>query len=170
MNKIFLFIIIMFVCTACERKEVDYGDIYPDNPSVNLAVGDKVDVKEEEKDFTSLDDIDADIDITTMTKALAFAQANQLLFDGEMYIGETVKVKGVYFKQYIKAYDVTTNFIILLDETSCCQAFVAFELPDGVKYPDEYTEIMIVGEFTEVEQDIDDFYKANYVLVTDFVY
>ncbi len=92
-----------------------------------------------------------DLDLTTMSSTMVYAEVYNMMSVPENYIGKTVRMKGLY-----SAYhdDVTGNdyfACIVQDATACCAQGIEFELADEYKYPDDYpnegAEVTVVGVF-----------------------
>lgn len=119
------------------------------------------------KDFSALDDVKVDIDITALSVTMAFAQVSNMMYPFyQNYIGQTVKIQGEYYQQYVPENNATYHLLLLMDDTNCCQGVIEFILPQGVSYPTHGSEIMIAGEYSLIE---DEFGEFPILKVTDYV-
>lgn len=118
------------------------------------------------KDYSSMDNIKADIDITKLTNTLAFAQVSNMMYPYHSYLGKTIKIKGQYYGQSSPDNSNFYHFVLLIDDTNCCQGVLEFRLPDGVSYPTIGSEIMIYGEYIT---DTDETGEYPIIEVTDYV-
>ena len=90
-----------------------------------------------------------DIDLTTMSSTMVYAEVSNMMTNPNEYIGKTVKMKG-NFSVYLGE---TRNYYacIIADATACCSQGIEFLLSDNRKYPDEYpepgAEITVIGKF-----------------------
>lgn len=107
-----------------------------------------------EKLYEELDEI-VDIDLTTLSAAIAYYEVNNMILNPDNYLGKTVKMTGT-FAVY---EDVTTGnvycAILIMDETNSNTQGIEFILADG-SYPDDYPEIgttaTVVGEFQTYDE------------------
>ena len=97
-----------------------------------------------------------DIDLTVLSSVMVYSQVYNLLVDPYSYIGQTVKMTGMY-----ACTDMTqsTEFYcacIIEDATQCCSQGIEFELDDTYSFPDDYPEygdnVTVIGEF-DIYQD-----------------
>lgn len=132
-------------------------------------VGDYIplEVVYEEKDFSALDNIEVDEDISILPTTLAYAQTTRMMYDMETYLNNTVKIKGMFYHEINEEYEIDRITIMLLDETSCCQGYFELELPEGLAHPVNGEQIMIVGTYT-TRRDGDYLYPV--IEVTDYIF
>lgn len=98
-----------------------------------------------------------DIDLTQLSPSMVYAQVYDMVYNGDDYIGKTIKVKGPF--SYYQEPDGREFFaVIISDATACCSQGIEFVLDGDYTYPDDYpsigTEITVVGKFN--------YYKENY--------
>lgn len=151
-----------------ELSEVQ-KEVEDDIPNIEgTAVGDfiEIEVSKEEKDFSYLDTIEVDEDVSVLPTTLAFAQISRMMFEVELYENRTIKVKGIYYHESMPELDIDRKTVMLLDETSCCQGYLQIELPDGVTYPENGEEIMVVGVYRIASNGE---YSYPVLEVTDYV-
>ncbi len=134
-----------------------------------IAIGDmvEVDTSEPEKDFSALESIETDVDVSVLPTTLAFAQVTRMMFDMETYQGNTVKIQGMYYHDEIPDLGIDRRTIMLLDETSCCQGYFEIQLPEDVEYPENGEQIMVIGEYVVVS---DGEYSFPVLKVTEYIF
>ncbi|MBO4653757.1 MAG: hypothetical protein J5649_10630 [Lachnospiraceae bacterium] len=93
-----------------------------------------------------------DVDLTTMSSTMIYAEVYNMLTKPEEYIGKKIKINGAF----AVAHDETTGnyyyLCVIKDATACCAQGMEF-LPLGTfGYPDNCpeigTEITVVGTFS----------------------
>ncbi|MBQ6066201.1 MAG: hypothetical protein IJK89_05205 [Clostridia bacterium] len=96
-----------------------------------------------------LTDKKAEIDMTGMTKQMAYVQLSNMMLRPEDYIGKTVKLRGVF----AHAAENDREFFVcyIMDETACCSQSLEFKTDNSYPYPEAYpperTEITVYGVF-----------------------
>ncbi|MFI3231350.1 MAG: hypothetical protein R3Y29_07385 [bacterium] len=121
---------------------------------------------ENQKDYSALEDVRADVDFTLLSQVVVFSQMNNMYYMYEDYLGQTVKIKGHYYADFIPDINMTYHYILLMDEANCCQGIMEFRLPEGVAYPEAGEELMILGYYT---LDIDETGEYPYVNAYQYV-
>lgn len=104
-----------------------------------------------EEGIAALSALSAQVDITALSDVMAFAQINAMMYDVETYLGQTVKMQGIYDCYHMTTENESYHYLMLLDETACCQGTLDFRLPEGSDYPPPGAEIMVYGEFALYE-------------------
>nr|MCR4716415.1 hypothetical protein [Lachnospiraceae bacterium] len=93
-----------------------------------------------------------DIDLTTMSANMVYAEVYNMVMTPDDYIGKTVKMSGecAYY------HDENTNkdyyACIIKDATACCAQGIEFELAEG-DYPKHEDPVTVTGVFTVYEED-----------------
>ncbi len=121
---------------------------------------------ENQKDYSALEDVRADVDFTLLSQVVVFSQMNNMYYMYEDYLGQTVKIKGHYYADFIPDLNMTYHYILLMDEANCCQGIMEFRLPEGVAYPEVGEEFMILGYYA---LDIDETGEYPYVNAYQYV-
>lgn len=99
---------------------------------------------------TAASNTPVDVDLTTMSSTMVYAEVNQMVSDPGKYMGKTVRMKGAFnvFEGDGKNYYAC----LISDATACCAQGIEFDLAEKRKYPDDYpdinSEITVSGEFT----------------------
>lgn len=174
MKKYILLILTSLSLIGCgdydTTKPVD-DLVEADDNSGSPEVGAYVDIPEEflkePKDFSTLDGVKADEDITLLPQSLAFAQVQRMMYYPEEYDGSTVKMAGLYYYEQITALGIGIRAIMMMDETSCCQGYFELEFPEGTQYPSIGEEIMVTGKY-EVRND--GTYNYGVLVVSDYIF
>lgn len=104
-------------------------------------------------------DSEVDIDLTTLSNTMVYAQMNKMKTNPEDYLGKTIKVYGCYQTSY---YNQTSNyyhFVTVQDSLGCCSQSIEFVWEGDHEYPDDYPKngkwITIEGIYSSyVELDI----------------
>ena len=97
-----------------------------------------------------------DIDLTVLSSTMVYAQVYDMVYNGEKYLGMSVKAKGPF--AYCQNENGEEFFaVIISDATACCAQGLEFVLDGDYKYPDDYpelgTEITITGVFNYYEEN-----------------
>lgn len=178
-NKFCILIMLPFLLIGCGDannensvvgKALDNGIANSEATNEAPQVGDIIDIGQSsniptvQKEFTSIEDIETDIDIITMSKTLAYSQVIRMMSQPEQYWGDTVKVSGTYIKQSMEGF-TDLHFLLLLDETNCCQGFLELVMPDNETLPQEGEQIAVAGEY-QFFSDATGEYSA--ILVDDY--
>lgn len=158
-------------CGSSEGSKPIDDLVKVDNNAGSPEVGTYVEIPEEylkaPKDFSALDGVKVDEDITLLPTSLAFAQVQRMMYYPEEYDGSTVKMIGLYYYEQIPALGIGIRAIMMMDETSCCQGYFELEFPEGTKYPDIGDEIMVVGSY---ESRNDGTYSYGVLVVSDYIF
>ncbi len=95
-----------------------------------------------------------DVDLTKLSSTMVYSEVFNIVSAPDDYIGKKLKMKGMYVNY--TSSDGTLQFpaCVIADATACCQQGIEFVLTDD-KYPEEGTQITVVGTF------------ASYVDATD---
>ena len=88
-----------------------------------------------------------DLDLSVMPLSIAYAQAVAMLREPSDYVGQTVRVSGVF--NYSEARQ--KGVCIVADVSGCCETSLDFICADDLAYPgdypDLYSRITVVGRF-----------------------
>lgn len=117
-----------------------------------------MELSEEDMQPTGEPDPNADVDLTVMSSNMVYAEVYNMMLNPDLYLGKTIKMKGLYFPLY---YDNTGNwyhYVMIKDALACCQNGIEFIWGDGShSYPDEYPkedqEIIVMGIFDCYEEE-----------------
>lgn len=86
---------------------------------------------------------DSVLDLTALSKTMQYSQVNQMLYEPESYLGQTVLICGEYYKGSHNA------IIRVLDEQACCAAEITFFPADESAFDgiENFSEITVRGVF-----------------------
>ncbi|MGL5259866.1 MAG: hypothetical protein ACRC7V_07130 [Lachnospiraceae bacterium] len=113
---------------------------------------------------------DIDVDLTTMSSTLVYAEVYNMMQNPTDYIGKTVKLNGIYYKATSEDTTKFYNYAIISDAASCCAQGIEFIWSGQKEYEDGYLVddmgIELVGVFGSYEEDG---YTYYYIAVDDVV-
>lgn len=103
-----------------------------------------------------------DIYLARMSGTMVYAQVYQMVMNPGKYIGKRIKMKGVFSSYYDKETKKRFYGCVIADALACCSQGLAFELAKPRKYPEEFpdegSEIIIIGDFDYVAEEDEDAY------------
>lgn len=112
-----------------------------------------------------------DVDLTKMSSIMVYSEVYNMMVEPETYIGKTIKIQGPYYASYWDQTDNYYHYVIIEDATACCTQGLEFiwdnnehQFPD--EYPEDYTEVEIIGTFNKYEEEGQEFY---YIAANDIV-
>lgn len=176
--SLLLMIFLLLLFTACSSAEAtesidDSYEIVEEDKNEDLTENADTDILDDYTNSDSLDDdtnsdnladdtssdsldnntdnSEIDVDLTTMSATMVFAEVYNMLVSPDYYVGKTVKMEG-----YLSIYqDPTTEKIyfavVIEDATACCMQGIEFTLTDDYTYPDDYPDfwetVTVIGEF-----------------------
>ncbi len=102
-------------------------------------------------------EIEVDYDLTEMSSEMVYALVYQMLTSPEDYMGKTIRMSGQYYAGYYNLTDQYYHYCIIADATSCCSQGMEFIWGQGEhsypdEYPENYTEVVIVGTYGSYEE------------------
>ncbi len=112
------------------------------------------DKKENNADSEDKANLNVDIDLTKYSKTMVYSEVQNMMQSPEKYIGKTIKMRGT-----CSVLDDAINHkayysCIIKDATACCAQGIEFELKGkDPKYPENYSEICVVGQFDTYMED-----------------
>ena len=107
-------------------------------------------------------DIQVDVDLTTLSSTMVFAEVSSLVYDPIPYLGQRVRMEGIFSVDHAYTMegevDLSQNYFycIIEDALACCAQGLEFSLAGDYAYPEDYPAegdtIRVVGtvEFFEV--------------------
>lgn len=139
---------VMFSLPGCDKRD-DSQNVSANAPiTVEKPVKD-LSEKEENKPVDEKQDPDIpegpaegnngiDVDLSTLSSTLVYAEVYNMMYTPEDYIGKSVKMEGV-FEVYHDDFTGKDYFgCIISDATACCSQGIEFELAGDYTYPDDY--------------------------------
>ncbi len=115
-------------------------------------------ITEEPLNENSAKDVEesVDVDLTTLSSTLVYAEVYDMLVYPDKYIGKTVKMEGAFAKYYDEATDKTYYACVIADATACCSQGLEFEPTEDYVYPDDYPaegeNVCVIGVFDTYEE------------------
>ncbi len=98
-----------------------------------------------------------DIDLTSLSSTVVYAQVYQMMYYPENFVGKTIRMEGIYSYYLDMASGKSYYGCIIQDATACCAQGVEFEPLDSYIYPDDYPEdgdlVVVEGVFDTYEED-----------------
>lgn len=176
---ILIFVVVLLV--GCSSTENTTGITQKStSPTVDQILEEKTDSsKEDEKDVeekavpqektksketTEVPADSIDIDLTTMSANMVYAQVLVMMTEPHLYEGKTVKVRGNYMTHYDNHNEDRYHTIFIPDAAGCCIQGIEFWMADLVypqDYPEANEEFEIVGVFESFENYGVTFYRIN---------
>lgn len=98
-----------------------------------------------------------DIDLTTLSATMVYAEVYNMYAYTDEYIGKIIKMEGTFY--YYEDPDSGNIYFAVLvqDALACCSQGIEFVLEGDYVYPDDYPEygeeLTIIGEFDQYEED-----------------
>lgn len=99
-------------------------------------------------EYQAFMDTPVDVDVMNLNDLLAFAQVYNMMTEYDMFLGQSVKVHGNYYRHDIEDMDLSYHFLLLVDGTNCCTGILEFLMGDGLEYPDSGEDLMLMGEYS----------------------
>lgn len=100
---------------------------------------------------------DIDVDLTTLSSTLVYAQVSSMLSEPAKYLGQRVKAQGTFAYTTDAATGGEYFAVFIADASACCQQGLEFRLSGEHKYPDDYPkegdEIIVEGIFDQYEEN-----------------
>ena len=93
-----------------------------------------------------------DVDLTTLSSTMVYAEVFNMVNTPEDYIGRTVKMEGSCSTFFDDVNNVDYYTCIIQDATACCATGIEFILKEDQTYPGEMDEITVVGTFDTYEE------------------
>ncbi len=158
--KIILIIVLCLLIVGCQSNETnnksltEFPTIATPLPTVDsdkIPFGNIISVIESDADFTSLDHINVDIDLVSLSDTMAYAMLSKVMYETDNYLNQSLKIKGIYHHEIAPNSDIEFNGILYIDSTNCCIGYLEIILPDDVDLPAVNSEILLIGEITSVE-------------------
>ncbi len=141
------------ILTACGTKSTSAEN------SVSVPAAETVSNAEEETLIPRSPDADpnADVDLTTLTSNMVYAQVADMMYTPEKYSGKIIKAKGLFSVYHDDSQDKNYYAVLIQDATACCAQGLEFVWKGEHTYPDDYPEIgkeiTIMGTFNTYEED-----------------
>ena len=160
-TRIFLIMILTVMAAGCIKggtAQIESNDTNKEQASAETVLPDAINEnKEESSDIDSSDDID--VDLTAISGILVYSEVYNMMASPENYIGKKIKMEGIYAIYFDDTYSTRYDACIVQDATACCATGIEFDLPDELKFPDDYPE---EGDIITVEGIFDTYDEGSY--------
>lgn len=97
-----------------------------------------------------------DVDLTTLSSTMVYAEVYHMMVQPQDYIGKTIKMNGLFSSYHDEETGKDYFACIILDATACCSQGIEFVLTDDYTYPDDYPEeggeICVSGVFDTYQE------------------
>lgn len=104
-----------------------------------------------------------DVDLTTFSATMVYTIVYDMLESPDKYLGQTVKMKGLFAYYYDEATGNEYFACLIQDATACCAQGVEFILAGEHVYPDDYPEL---GEEICVQGVFSTYQEGEYTYIT----
>lgn len=107
-----------------------------------------------------------DVDLTQMSSVMVYSEVYNIMMNPEAYLGQTIKIEGPYYASFWEETGNYYHYVIIEDAAACCTQGLEFIWGDGAhaypeEYPEDYTEVEIVGTFSMYEEEGMTFYYLD---------
>lgn len=142
-----------------ENEELETEDIQTEesddsNQDVTQESSEEVDeywVRTEDTEFS------VDLDLTTLSATMVYAEVYNMFENVNDYVGKTIKMEGSFYVYEEPTTGMIYFSVVIQDATACCAQGIEFVLEEEYTYPQDYpeigTEVTVVGEFELYEED-----------------
>jgi len=158
-RKAYVLSILCLLCifaTGCLTIKNQDADVDIQNTHENSAAATGKDTDKSKPREYPWADMNIDVDLTTLSSTMIYAEVNNIITNPEDYIGKTIRMSGPY---YVSFYDITNlyyHYVIIEDATACCSQGLEFIWSGDHSYPDDYpkeqTKIEVVGVYGSYEE------------------
>ncbi|MBQ6441943.1 MAG: zinc ABC transporter substrate-binding protein [Lachnospiraceae bacterium] len=97
-----------------------------------------------------------DVDLTTLSSTMVYAEVYNMMVQPEDYTGKTVKMDGLFSSYHDEQTGKDYFACTIMDATACCSQGIEFVLTDDYVYPDDYPEeggeICVCGVFDTYQE------------------
>lgn len=102
--------------------------------------------------------IEVDVDLTTLSPTMVYAEVYNMLASPDDYVGKVVKLSGTYYSINSDETGKTYFYVLIKDATACCEQGMEFIWDNGThvypdEYPEEQSEVTITGVFNYYTED-----------------
>lgn len=98
-------------------------------------------------------DPNVDIDISVMSSDMVYATVYQIMSEPDAYVGKIIKIKGNHYSAFYEPTGLTYHYALIKDATACCAQGLEFQLAQGMEYPVEDAEVIVMGTFETYEEE-----------------
>ena len=112
------------------------------------------------------DSADVDLDLTTMSSTMIFAQISDVVFNVQNYLGTSLRLNGTFQLWQDSNTETKKNIYVVMvwDAMGCCPQGIELRLPEGMEKPKDLSDIQVEGIISLRNVDK---YQYLYIDVTD---
>ena len=151
-------IVVFMLLTGCSQKSVGM-ESEMSNVSAEQEEAEAQNTGENNEEQTTEEGID--IDLTTLSSTMVYAEVYNMYLTPEDYVGQSVKMTGELSMVDLPMEGKVYFSVIIQDALGCCSQGIEFDMGEYYVYPDDYPElgsqVTVVGEF-EMYQEGKDVY------------
>jgi hypothetical protein len=111
------------------------------------------------------EDDGVDVDLTALSSTMVYGEVYNMMMEPERYIGQTIKMRGLYYSNFYESTGQHYHFVIVQDATACCAQGLEFVWIGEHVYPDDYpeneSEIEIAGVWEGYEEEGHTWYRIK---------
>ena len=142
-------------CGKTEAQVEDTVDVAVDD---NIAQVQEEDLQEEvPEEEVPLADPSVDLDLTTMSSTMIYAEVSNMMMEPLEYTGKTVKMEGIRGTYQDPETGKMYYACVIQDATQCCSQGLEFVLDEdkysAQDYPAQGDEIAVKGTFSTYEEN-----------------
>ncbi len=108
------------------------------------------------------EDATPDVDLTTLSSTMVYAEVFNMMVEPENYVGKTIKAKGEFYVIQNAAPERNYYMLLIRDALACCSQGLEFYPTGGQEFPADFpayaSEIELTGTFTAYDRNGVDFY------------
>ena len=151
-------VVVLMLLTGCSQKSVEVESEMP-NVSEEQEEAEAQNTGKNNEEQTTEEGID--IDLTTLSSTMVYAEVYNMYLTPEDYVGQSVKMTGELSMVDLPMEGKVYFSVIIQDALGCCSQGIEFDMEEDYVYPDDYPElgsqVTVVGEF-EMYQEGKDVY------------
>lgn len=150
--------VVAFALVACKQAEVpeDSEELVEAIAEEDTAIEDEAVDKNllgDEESIATEASSEFDIDLTTMSSTMVYAEVYNIVMSPKDYIGKTVKMSGECMITPSEDNTKVYYACLIKDATACCSQGLEFELEDDNNYPEAGETVTVSGVFGTYEEN-----------------
>ena len=157
-------IVVFMLLTGCSQNLVDV-ESKMSNAYEELEEAEVQNTNENNEEETTEEVVQGeegiDVDLTTLSSTMVYAEVYNMYLTPEDYVGKSVKMTGELSIVDLPMEGKVYFSVIIQDALGCCSQGIEFDMGEDYAYPDDYPElgsqVTVVGEF-EMYQEGKDVY------------
>ncbi len=154
MKKAVYVLISLLLVSACGKSTAGHTYTIPSAEPVPAEKTAEVTESTPTPEVTAAPETEPDVDITGLPSNLVYAQVYNIVSAPEAYVGQTMRINGQYTYYHDEVTGNDYYAVLIADATACCAQGIEFILREGYEYPEEGSDIVVLGVFdTYMEGD-----------------